>query len=36
MAISAPLGNLGWKAPDFELTDTIGAHKTLAGRTGCC
>jgi len=29
MAISAPLGNLGWKAPEFELTDTFGAHKTL-------
>ncbi len=29
MAISAPLGNLGWKAPDFELTDTFGAYKTL-------
>jgi peroxiredoxin len=29
MAISAPPGNLGWKAPDFELTDTFGAYKTL-------
>ena len=29
MAISAPITNLGWKAHDFELTDTFGAHKTL-------
>ncbi len=34
MAISAPLGNLGWKAPEFELTDTFGAHKTLANLRG--
>ena len=29
MAISAPICNFGWKATDFELTDTFGAHKTL-------
>ena len=29
MPISAPLGNLGWKATDFELTDTFGTHQTL-------
>ena len=29
MAISTPITNLGWKAHDFELTDTFGAHKTL-------
>lgn len=34
MAISAPITNLGWKAPDFELTDTFGAHKTLATLRG--
>ena len=34
MAISAPTGNLGWKAHDFELTDTFGAHKTLATLRG--
>ena len=30
MPISAPLSDLGWKAHDFELTDTFGTHKTLA------
>ena len=30
MPISAPLGELGWKAHDFELTDTFGRHQTLA------
>jgi len=34
MAVRAPLGNLGWKAPEFELTDTFGAHKTLASLRG--
>ena len=34
MAISAPLGNLGWKASNFELTDTFGAHKTLESLHG--
>ncbi len=34
MAISAPLCNFGWKAPDFELTDTFGAHKTLESLRG--
>jgi peroxiredoxin len=37
MAISSPTTNLGWKTPDFELTDTFGAHKTLdtlRGRNG--
>ena len=29
MAVSTPICNFGWKAPDFELTDTFGAHKTL-------
>ena len=29
MAISAPMCIFGWKATDFELTDTFGAHKTL-------
>ena len=29
MPISAPLGELGWKAHDFELTDTFGRHQTL-------
>ncbi len=29
MAVSTPQCNLGWKAVDFELTDTFGAHKTL-------
>jgi peroxiredoxin len=29
MAISAPLSNLGWKAPDFELNDTYGNPRTL-------
>ena len=30
MPISAPLSDLGWKAHDFELTDTFGTHTTLA------
>ena len=37
MAISAPHGNLGWKAPDFELADTCGAYhkpETLCGPNG--
>lgn len=29
MAVSTPICNFGWKATDFELTDTFGAHKTL-------
>ncbi|WP_301100891.1 thioredoxin family protein [Propionivibrio sp.] len=29
MAISTPLCNFGWKAPDFELSDTSGAQQTL-------
>ena len=29
MAISAPLCNFGWKAPDFELTDTFGTLRSL-------
>ena len=34
MPISAPISDLGWKAHDFELTDTFGAHKTLATLRG--
>lgn len=34
MAISAPVCNFGWKAIDFELTDTFGAHKTLQSLRG--
>lgn len=34
MAISAPLCNFGWKAPDFELTDTFGSYKTLESLRG--
>ena len=34
MAISAPICNFGWKATDFELTDTFGAHKTLDNLRG--
>lgn len=34
MAISAPICNFGWKATDFELTDTFGAHKTLESLRG--
>ncbi len=34
MAISAPLGNLGWKAPDFDLTDTFGIHRKLESVRG--
>ena len=34
MAISAPIANLGWKAHDFELTDTFGRHKTLESLRG--
>jgi peroxiredoxin len=29
MAISTPLCNFGWKAPDFELNDTHGVRQTL-------
>jgi len=29
MAISTPLCNFGWKAPDFELDDTLGVRQTL-------
>ena len=29
MAISSPLCNFGWKAPDFELTDTFGTLRSL-------
>ena len=29
MAISTPLCNFGWKAPDFELNDTLGVRQTL-------
>jgi peroxiredoxin len=34
MAISTPICNFGWKATDFELTDTFGAHKTLESLRG--
>lgn len=34
MAVSTPTTELGWKAPDFELTDTFGAHKTLSTLRG--
>ena len=29
MAISTPLCNFGWKAPDFQLDDTLGVRQTL-------
>lgn len=29
MAISTPLCNFGWKAPSFELNDTLGVLQTL-------
>lgn len=34
MAISAPICNFGWKAPDFELADTFGTHHTLSSLRG--
>ncbi len=34
MAVSPPLCNFGWKAPDFELTDTDDAQQTLATLRG--
>jgi len=34
MAISAPVCNFGWKAPDFELNDTFGAHRSLDSLRG--
>ncbi|WP_186411863.1 redoxin domain-containing protein, partial [Candidatus Propionivibrio aalborgensis] len=29
MAITTPLCNFGWEAPEFELPDTSGKHWTL-------
>ena len=34
MPVSAPLCELGWKAHDFELTDTFGKHQSLASLRG--
>ena len=34
MPVSAPISELGWKAHDFELTDTFGNHNTLASVRG--
>ena len=34
MAISAPECHFGWKAPDFELTDTFGNRRTLSSVRG--
>jgi len=34
MAIRAPLCNFGWKATDFELNDTFGAHRSLDSLRG--
>jgi len=34
MAISAPVSNLGWTAPDFEINDTYGMARTLADVRG--
>ena len=34
MAISAPLAELGWEAPDFVLTDTYGRQRSLADLRG--
>ena len=34
MAISTPLCNFGWPAPDFALTDTAGRRHTLATLRG--
>ena len=34
MAISPPLCNFGWQAPDFALTDTTGRQHTLATLRG--
>ena len=34
MAISPPLCNFGWQAPDFALTDTAGRQHTLATLRG--
>ena len=34
MAVSTPTTELGWKAHDFELADTFGAHRTLATLSG--
>jgi peroxiredoxin len=34
MAVNTPLCDFGWKAPEFELADTSGAHHTLASLRG--
>jgi peroxiredoxin len=34
MPINTPLCDFGWKAPDFELTDTTGRHQTLDSLRG--
>jgi peroxiredoxin len=34
MAINTPLCDFGWKAPDFELTDTAGTRQTLDSLRG--
>lgn len=34
MAVSAPLCNFGWKAPNFELNDTFGAPRALRSLCG--
>ena len=34
MAVSSPIGDLGWKAPDFELNDTFGTHRTIESLRG--
>jgi peroxiredoxin len=34
MAINTPLCDFGWKAPDFELTDTVGHRQTLNALRG--
>lgn len=34
MAIASTTGNFGWKATDFDLTDTFGTHKNLASVRG--
>lgn len=34
MAVNTPVCSFGWKAVDFELTDTFGVHKTLDSLRG--
>ncbi len=34
MPISAPVSELGWTAPEFEINDTFGSFKTIANLRG--